>query len=455
MSGKQQGISKIHKFLSKSSPARQSSRAGTGSFTPPKETVSQEDANFIIEFTDMIVSVLKNADEPLLHEILQNFGWNRTENKFKSGDVDIEGLKIALSKRSRMLFSRASHNGNVDTTKCFVPEILATHLLGLDYEDLKPFSVTMDGICLLVDISGFTRLSGSFCAQGKDGIDGLHLATNGFMGQLVEVIYAHGGDIIKFAGDALICLFVAKKITPAAKKKRNSVFAAIREEGEELENIEESSQSQIVGIGTVIEALNNNEPPETVEAALEVCMRAMLCAVEVREICTEGLTVHVGMSRGDICFGILGGCENRWDCLISGSCLFDLAQCLDDASSKESVISKAVYERLNADCLCRVDVKELPSGNYQLLSVNQNVQKHVFGRVEEIPESTIEAYQDTQFISNLSRFVPFPVLAGFSSGGLSYIGEIREVTTIFMKVHSEYFSSIVWYTKHVLQYGWI
>lgn len=440
MSGKQKGIAQIHKFLTKNSPAKPSPQQRSGNFTPPRDTLPQEDANFIAEFTDKLINILKEGDEPLLQEILQNFGWNRSENRFKSGDVDIEGLKIALSKRSRMLFSRASHNGNVDTTKCFVPEILASHLLGLDYEDLKPFSVTMDGICLLVDISGFTRLSGSFCAQGKDGIDGLHMATNGFLGQLVEVIYAHGGDIIKFAGDALICLFAAKKVTP--NRKRNSVFAAIREEAEDMDTFEEKSDSQLpsMEIDKVIENLNLNTscPIMTDEGSLEVCMRAMLCAVEVREICTEGLTVHVGMSRGDICFGILGGYENRWDCLISGSCLFDLAQCLDDASSKQSVISKAVYDRLSCDCLTRVEVEALPSGNYRLLSVSQNVQKSIFGRVEELSESTIAAYQDSQFISNLSRFVPFPVLAGFSSGGLSYIGEIREVTTIFMKVRITY-----------------
>lgn len=436
----QQGIAKIHRFLTKNSPSKPSpQRSATRNFTPPRENL--EDANFLAELTEKVKVILKDGDEPVLHDILQNFGWIRGENKFRSADVDIEGLKIALSKRSRMLFSRASHNGSVDTTKCFVPEILATHLLGLDYEDLKPFSVTMDGICLLVDISGFTRLSGSFCAQGKDGIDGLHLATNGFMGQLVEVIYAHGGDIIKFAGDALICLFVAKKTT--IHKKQNTVFAAIREEGEELENIEQESDSHSTEIDTLIGELTFSSQESAAENALHVCMRAMLCAVEVREICNETLTVHVGMSRGDICFGILGGHENRWDCLISGPCLFDLAQCLDDATSKQSVISKAVYDNLTADCLARVEVEALSSGNYRLLSVNPNVQTHIFGRVEEVSDATIAAYQDSQFISNLSRFVPFPVLAGFNSGGLNYIGEIREVTTIFMKVSSKVLTFLI------------
>lgn len=60
---------------------------------------------------------------------------------------------------------------------------------------------------LLVDISGFTRLSGSFCEKGKAGIDDLQKATNGYLGQLVQVIYNHGGDIIKFGKCLYNCSF--------------------------------------------------------------------------------------------------------------------------------------------------------------------------------------------------------------------------------------------------------
>ncbi|RYG65307.1 hypothetical protein EON64_12215, partial [archaeon] len=81
-----------------------------------------------------------------------------------------------------------------------------------------PSSLFFHGFCLLADISGFTRLSGTFCAQGKLGLDGLQQATNGYMGRLVEVIYQHGGDIIKFAGDAIICVFLDRKTRSSISK---------------------------------------------------------------------------------------------------------------------------------------------------------------------------------------------------------------------------------------------
>ena len=96
-------------------------------------------------------------------------------------------------------------------TLCFVPEILVDYIKQTEQE-LRPTSFFIHGVCLLVDISGFTKLSGDFCAEGKGGIDGLQLATNGYMGKLVEIIYSFGGDIIKFAGDAIICVFDSRRM---------------------------------------------------------------------------------------------------------------------------------------------------------------------------------------------------------------------------------------------------
>ena len=63
-------------------------------------------------------------------------------------------------------------------------------------------------------------MSEKFCTGGKGGIDELQLATNGYMGKLVDVIYSYGGDIIKFAGDALICIFSNEDIQ-SINKSRN------------------------------------------------------------------------------------------------------------------------------------------------------------------------------------------------------------------------------------------
>lgn len=51
-----------------------------------------------------------------------------------------------------------------------------------------------NGVCMLADISGFTKLSSECCLNGSEGLDRLHAVTDGFFGTLVVEIYRCGGD---------------------------------------------------------------------------------------------------------------------------------------------------------------------------------------------------------------------------------------------------------------------
>ena len=116
--------------------------------------------------------------------------------------------------------TEGTHSKDEDVAR-FVPEMLV-ELISRNArrgkEGLEPSSFFFQGVCLLVDISGFTKLSGDFCNLGKAGIDKLQLATNSYMEQLIEVIYTCGGEIVKFAGDAIICTFSTDFVTKISAK---------------------------------------------------------------------------------------------------------------------------------------------------------------------------------------------------------------------------------------------
>jgi len=373
-------------------------------------------------------------------------------------------------------------------------------------------------VCLLVDISGFTKLSASYCEKGKVGIDGLQLVTNGYMEKLVQCIYAYDGDIIKFAGDAIICVFsnnsyyfkskysladnifseaeqnlqsnmnvrmaetysssvadsehnflqsgsgdsnyaaiynvpqvvptlLVDKQTPNNKKSNESgaAYGPLKSSGsfELLDDAENpdgnernsrgedvrllhaglmalpasgnsdggtSSSSPVAtaanrntststgnntavsitppintasadagstspsGLGLLpphLRALdmaavtaagapvvkNNLTPVLENERSLlvgekqlvppEIVYRAIECAKKLSRIQTDTLTVHIAMTCGEICFGVLGGHENRWECLISGSCIRELEDCLSESESKQVVISSGCRDSLH------------------------------------------------------------------------------------------------------------
>lgn len=64
---------------------------------------------------------------------------------------------------------------------------------------------------LFIDISGFTALTENLMRHGKDGAEALTTALNGVFNPLVENVYAHGGFISTFAGDAFTALFPLRR----------------------------------------------------------------------------------------------------------------------------------------------------------------------------------------------------------------------------------------------------
>lgn len=63
----------------------------------------------------------------------------------------------------------------------------------------------------MADVSGFTALSEKYNNFGKGGTYRLTVTLNTYIGSLVELIYSHGGDILKFAGDAFLALWKTDK----------------------------------------------------------------------------------------------------------------------------------------------------------------------------------------------------------------------------------------------------
>jgi class 3 adenylate cyclase/tetratricopeptide (TPR) repeat protein len=65
----------------------------------------------------------------------------------------------------------------------------------------------IEGSLVSVDISGFTALAERLSAKGKAGAEELVQTISGCFDRLIEVAERHGGDILKFRGDALLLFF--------------------------------------------------------------------------------------------------------------------------------------------------------------------------------------------------------------------------------------------------------
>lgn len=100
----------------------------------------------------------------------------------------------------------------------YVPHQVLRHYVANPTPLQLPHRDVMCGAVLFADISGFTPLTERLCKQ-KGGAALLTGVINAVFEPLIAVITDYGGDIIKFAGDALIVLF---HVMPKREERRRS-----------------------------------------------------------------------------------------------------------------------------------------------------------------------------------------------------------------------------------------
>src|SRR5687768_11942057 len=89
----------------------------------------------------------------------------------------------------------------------FVPTFLARRMATHTAPLTEAESESAYGAVLLAAISGFTALSERLAAKGAEGVEELTRALNAYFGKLIDIITAYGGDVVKFAGDALLAFW--------------------------------------------------------------------------------------------------------------------------------------------------------------------------------------------------------------------------------------------------------
>lgn len=371
-----------------------------------------------------------------LLSILADFGWELIEGRFIPGKtIDLERLRDALQKKSgklsRRIWRLQLKEGVESSSTSFLPGLLlrciankvsteivkeaedhhdhSLDLLGTSSTmtniELKPCSAFFTGICMIVDISGFAKISEQYFDSKKEGIDALQRATNGYIGRLVEIIYCYGGDIMKFDGDAILCVFYGGENA----RKVAELFLHPKED-------------------------NRIEVDEGVLS--DIALNAMICAMELRTITTNLLSVHIALSVGEMCFGIIGGVLDRWENLLSGKCVFQLSQCLKDAPAKNIAITPELAILLGDELMKAFDGLRLDTGNY-LIQQKPNLETSFQARDRKSDASNGKSWSSIcaslPYINCVDKFVPTPVLHACNNKALRYLSEIREVTTMFMK----------------------
>lgn len=77
--------------------------------------------------------------------------------------------------------------------------------------EMKAESISFQAAIAIADISGFTSLTEALTRTGPGGVELLTRCMNSYFAQVIDLVTLHGGDVSKFAGDAMLIVFAPTK----------------------------------------------------------------------------------------------------------------------------------------------------------------------------------------------------------------------------------------------------
>jgi class 3 adenylate cyclase/tetratricopeptide (TPR) repeat protein len=261
-----------------------------------------------------------------------------------------------------------------------VPNLVVRHLAPATPQPLiEHFTAAV----LFVDITGFTALAEQLTRRDLAGAEALSQVLNEYFGQLTTLIADHGGDIMKFAGDALLAVWLAADRPESAAQPA----AALRQ--------------------------------ATLRAAqCALAIQALLHSYQVGAI---ALAMRIGIGAGPVSAVHIGGRYGRWEFALLGSALAHVSQAEQLAQPGDVVLAPAAWD-LIADSIAS---EALASGGYQrLLSLGAPVP------IVPLALATLPAQAE----SALRAYIPEVVLDRISASQTSYLSELRRVTVLFIQL---------------------
>ena len=135
-------------------------------------------------------------------------------------------MEVAVRYYGTPIFSE--HQTNVAYSQLFHE---STNLGDQAYEH------DFDGCVLFSDISGFTKLTNRLLSErGDEGAEILNNIINRFFEELISVITRHAGDVIKFAGDAVLSIWSSNTSGEGLETLTHRAIACALEQIERLHN---------------------------------------------------------------------------------------------------------------------------------------------------------------------------------------------------------------------------
>jgi len=279
----------------------------------------------------------------------------------------------------------------------FVPKLIQNRVAVNPTPIEVPVAEEMQAAMLFADISGFTLLTEHLAERGPVGVETLARILNEYFGQLIDIILDYGGDVVKFAGDAVIAVW------PIVA---NDVAAGGSGEGGPISRAD----------------------------LWQWTMRAAECAIVVRERLSnyqvEGASLYLklAVSTGHISSAHVGGVFSRWEFLLTGNPLIELGIANNLAMAGEILLTPSAWKLIRNDSIARPIEFELRDAIAQGGILDKlNKPSSIFTQKSEIE---IPAGGE----NSLRAYIPGAIINRLSAGQSSWIAELRRVSVLFVNL---------------------
>ncbi len=239
----------------------------------------------------------------------------------------------------------------------------------------RPREWTYPAMVLFTDISGFTALTEHLASQGDRGAEEITLLLQTYFNNMINLVTAHGGEVLKFAGDALIAQW----------------------------------------------------PILTSSSLSDQAVRAARCALYIQRTlhnfeAASGifLTTRITLTHGDVRMLMVGGEYHRWEPVFTGRPFKVLSRLEDITHPGEVATDQATWQAM-APLVHGEPVGSLGS---RILEIKEEIKTTP---MVPLPLRNLEEDQ-------IRPLIPGAVIDRISAGHAAWLAELRPVTALFVQL---------------------
>jgi class 3 adenylate cyclase/tetratricopeptide (TPR) repeat protein len=275
------------------------------------------------------------------------------------------------------------------TLASYVPTLIKRRLLTDPGITIQPFTERFSAALLFADISGFTKLTETLAQRGPVGAEELTALLNTYFGRLIDLITAYNGDIVKFAGDALIALWPAS--VDGDDGSSDGLLAVLQ-------------QAAACGF-EIQQQLHNFEVAEHTQLSLKLALDA-----------------------GDILTMQLGGELDRWEFLVAGEPLVRLGHIAHLVQPGDLVVTPQTWGRL------RASASGTPLGQASTFDNCAAIRLDSLLNGITRPASSPPLKMVPETRAGLRAYIPGAIRARLDAGQSGWLAELRHITVIFVNL---------------------